>query len=94
MTPTVVIDNPTLSLFDIDEDIAGRPTSDEAASRTSAAAVDEAMLPPAGAAERVAHNLTVIRLLRDLRERPGAPSRLRARGADALGGLGRRARAL
>ena len=74
MTPTVVIDNPTLSLFDIDEDVAGRPTSGETGTRTGAAAVDEAVLPPAAAAERVAHNLTVIRLLRDLRERRAAPT--------------------
>jgi N12 class adenine-specific DNA methylase len=74
MTPNVVVDNPTLSLFDIDEAIAVRSTSGEAGTRTSAAAVDEAVLPPAAAAERVAHNLTVIRLLRDLRERRAAPT--------------------
>ena len=74
MTPNVVVDNPTLSLFDIDEAIAVRSTSGEAGTRTSAAAVDEAVLPPAAAAERVAHNLTVIRLLHDLRERRAAPT--------------------
>ena len=74
MTPNVVIDNPTLSLFDIDEDIAVRSTSGKAGTRASAAAVDEALLPPAAAAERVAHNLAVIRLLRDLRERGAAPT--------------------
>ncbi|MGH2903067.1 MAG: methyltransferase domain-containing protein, partial [Solirubrobacteraceae bacterium] len=73
MTPNVVIDNPTLSLFDIDEDIAV-PTSGEARTSTSAAAVDEALLPPAAAGERVAHNLTAIRLLRDLRERQVPPT--------------------
>ena len=68
MTPNVVIDNPTLSLFDIDQAIVAQPASGDAA------AVDDAVLPPASASERVAHNLTVIRLLRELRERRGAPT--------------------
>jgi N12 class adenine-specific DNA methylase len=73
MTPNVVIENPTLSLFDIDEDCPG-PASGETGTRISAATVAETLLPPAAAAERVAHNLTVIRLLRDLGERQVAPT--------------------
>ena len=72
MTPNAVLDNPTLSLFDIDLNIA--EPSDEPAAKTEAAKVDEAVLPPASAAQRIAHNLTVIRLLADLRERKAAPT--------------------
>jgi N12 class adenine-specific DNA methylase len=73
MTPNAVLDNPALSLFDFEEGIAVQSTNSEADVRTSAVA-DEVVLPPATAGERVAHNLAVIRLLRDLRERGGAPT--------------------
>jgi N12 class adenine-specific DNA methylase len=74
MTPNVVIDNLTLSLFDIDEDIAVRSTRGETHTRTSVPAVDEVVLPPAAATERITHNLTVIRLLCDLHERRAVPT--------------------
>jgi N12 class adenine-specific DNA methylase len=74
MTPNLVIDDPTLSLFDIDEDILGGSADNDPDTPTSAAVVDDAVLPPRTAAERVAHNLTVVRLLVDLRERQVAPT--------------------
>jgi N12 class adenine-specific DNA methylase/SAM-dependent methyltransferase len=69
MTPNVTVEDPTLSLFDLDEDTAGP----EADTQTTVP-VGEVQLPPAGASERIAHNLAVIRLLSDLRERGGAPT--------------------
>jgi len=73
MTPNVVLENPTLNLFDLD-DIAGPSASGEAGTKINAAPADGVVLPPAAAAERIAHNLNVIRLLRDLRERHAAPT--------------------
>jgi SAM-dependent methyltransferase len=66
MTPNAVLDNPTLTLFDPDQETAGDPAA--------VATVEKALLPPAAAGERVAHNLTVIRLLHELRERGAAPT--------------------
>jgi len=74
MTPNVVIDNPPLSLFDLDEDTAGQPASGEVTTTPTVAAVEKAVLPPAAAGERVAQNLTVVRLLHELRERRAAPT--------------------
>jgi N12 class adenine-specific DNA methylase/SAM-dependent methyltransferase len=69
MTPTAVVDDFTLTLFDPDQETAGEPTDGETASTPAVATVEKALLPPAAASERVAHNLTVIRLLHELRER-------------------------
>jgi N12 class adenine-specific DNA methylase len=68
------MEDPTLSLFDLDEDTAAPATSGEAGTKTIAAPVGGVVLPPAGASERIAHNLTVIRLLCDLSERQAAPA--------------------
>jgi N12 class adenine-specific DNA methylase len=71
MTPkTQAIDNAILSLFDADEPIAGPSTADT----TNTASPDAVVLPPAAAGQRVAHNLTAIRLLDGLRERGGSPT--------------------
>lgn len=70
-----VLGNPTLSLFDPDAEIASPSPSDtQATTSASAATVDDVALPPTAPAERIAHNLTVIRLLPDLRDRGGAAS--------------------
>ena len=74
MTPNDVLETPTLSLFDPDAEVTGTPSIGEGRPQTSVPAVDETSLPPAAAAERIAHNLTVIRLLGDLRGRRVAPT--------------------
>lgn len=73
MTPNAATEDPTLSLFDLDEDTAAPATSGEPDTKTNAAPVG-VVLPPTGASERIAHNLTVIRLLGDLSERQAAPA--------------------
>jgi N12 class adenine-specific DNA methylase len=73
MTPNAVLDNPTLSLFDIDQPTAD-PSGEPNTETPGAAKADDAVLPPAAASERVAHNLTVIRLLGELRERQATPT--------------------
>ncbi len=73
MTQTAVIE-PALSLFDIDLSVAGESVIAKPVTTSSVAAADEEVLPPAAASERVAHNLAVIRLMRDLRERDAAPT--------------------
>ena len=74
MSRNAAIDNPTLSLFDIDDDTFGESAGTDPVAPTSAVVVHETVLPPVTAAERVAHNLTVIRLLRELRERRETPT--------------------
>lgn len=74
MSPNVAIDNPTLSLFDLDDDTFGGSDGPDPVIPTSVVVVHETVLPPATAAERIAHNLTVIRLLRRLRERGETPT--------------------
>jgi N12 class adenine-specific DNA methylase/SAM-dependent methyltransferase len=74
MTPNAVVDDFTPTLFDPDQETAGEPAGGEAPTTTAAATVQKALLPPASAGERVAHNLTVIRLLHELRERDDAPA--------------------
>jgi N12 class adenine-specific DNA methylase/SAM-dependent methyltransferase len=74
MTPNAVIDDFTPTLFDPDQETASEPAGGETATVPAAATVQKALLPPASAGGRVAHNLTVIRLLHELRERDAAPS--------------------
>jgi len=74
MTPHDVVETPTLSLFDPDAEVTGPPAIGEGRTHTSVPAADETALPPAASAERIAHNLTVIRLLGDLRERRVPPT--------------------
>jgi N12 class adenine-specific DNA methylase len=75
MTPNDVLETPTLSLFNPDADeVTGPPPWSELCTVASAFAVDETALPPAAAAERIAHNLSVIRLLCDLSKRESAPT--------------------
>jgi N12 class adenine-specific DNA methylase len=74
MTPTVVIDNPTPSLFDSGGGIADEPPIDAVGTGATIATAGEALLPPTAAGERVAHNLAVIRLLQDLRECRAVPT--------------------